>query len=334
MASVIKLIKKWSMAVVIWGYSPLICIATITAHSDTTSTITQTVADLSVNDYPALSTATVISLAQQGDGDAQMHLDWRYAFGQGVTQDIDKALIYYQLAAEQNNALAQTVLGIRYLNGDGVTQDIDKAHKWFTQAAALGNDVAKLNLAFIYEGCCDNSDSTNTFYDPQQALTLFQQLAKQGDYLSQIRLAYIYYEGSYADMLPQDWQQAWYWFGRAASQGNKMAQYMQAKMYLDGEIDTSIAHANHFDIQQALNDYQVAAKDGIPEAQYALGHLLQQGNIIKKDTKSAIFWLTKAANQGHTTAQYELVEILYFGQGIAPQPDKAIALMQQYASFD
>ena len=109
---------------------------------------------------------------------------------------------------------------------------------------------------------------------------------------------------------------------------------MQAKMYLDGEIDTNIAHATNFDIPLALTYYQAAAKDGIAEAQYALGHLQQQGDIINKDTQSAIFWLTKAADQGHIAAQYELVEILYFGQGITPQPDKAIALMQQYASHD
>ncbi|WP_230658656.1 tetratricopeptide repeat protein [Psychrobacter sp. I-STPA10] len=307
--------------------------ATEVTSFKTTSTIKQITSELSVDDYPALSIATVISLAQQGDANAQLHLGWRYAFGHGVTKDIDKALVYYQLAAKQDNALAQTILGIRYLNGDGVIQDINQAHKWFTQAAVLGNDVAKLNLAFIYQGLYD-SDSPSNFYNPQHALSLFQQLAKQGDDIAQLHLAYIYYQGSYADILPQDWQQAWYWFGQAAIQGNKMAQYMQAKMYLDGDIETAIAHASHFDIQQALDYYQAAAIDAIPEAQYALGHLLQQGNIIKKDTQSAIFWLTKAANQGHTAAQYELVAILYFGQGITPQPKKAVKLMQQYASHN
>ena len=319
------------------GCSHLVCtvaMATETTHFKTTPTKAQITTKLSVDDYPALSTTTVISLAKQGDSNAQLHLAWRYAFGHGVTKDINKALTCYRLAAKQDNALAQTILGIRYLNGDGVTQDINQAHKWFTQAAALGNDVAMLNLAFIYEGCCNNSVNSSDFYDPQQALSLFQQLAEQGNYLAQLRLAYIYYDGSYAETLPQDWQQAWYWFGRAAIQGNKMAQYMQAKMYLDGEIDTDIAHATNFDIQLALEYYQAAAKDGIAEAQYDLGHLLQQGDIIAKDTQSAIFWLKKAADQGHTTAQYELVEILYFGQGTTPQPDKAIALMQQYATHD
>jgi uncharacterized protein len=53
-----------------------------------------------------------------------------------VPQDFTEAAHWYKLAAEQGDAQAQYNLGLAYARGEGVTQDIVKAHMWFNLAAA------------------------------------------------------------------------------------------------------------------------------------------------------------------------------------------------------
>ena len=47
-------------------------------------------------------------------------------------------MLWYTKAAEQGYARAQFNLGLMYANGQGVTQDIVSAHLWFLLAARAG----------------------------------------------------------------------------------------------------------------------------------------------------------------------------------------------------
>ncbi len=61
-----------------------------------------------------------------------------YTNGEGVTQDYQKALKWYRLAAEQGHADAQNNLGVMYSYGDGVPQDYQEALKtdcWYVSVA-------------------------------------------------------------------------------------------------------------------------------------------------------------------------------------------------------
>jgi len=50
-----------------------------------------------------------------------------YETGQGVQQDFEKAVKYYQQAADQGQAASQFNLGTMYIKGQGVKQDFEKA---------------------------------------------------------------------------------------------------------------------------------------------------------------------------------------------------------------
>jgi hypothetical protein len=74
------------------------------------------------------------------------------------------------------------------------------------------------------------------------------------------------------------------------------------------------------DVERALYWYQLAAEQGLAEAQFNLAHLLVEEEI---STVAAAEWMHKAAEQGMVDAQY-LLGIIY-AEGIGVEVDDAKA---------
>ena len=103
-------------------------------------------------------------LANRGMAEAQINLGMMFESGQGVLQNFDEAIKWYQLAASQGLTKAQEKLnllvskaaaaqvnfglGVAFENGQGVPQDIMEAIRWYQLAADQGLIKAqeKLNL--------------------------------------------------------------------------------------------------------------------------------------------------------------------------------------------
>lgn len=85
--------------------------------------------------------------ANQGVTEAHLELGMIYE-EMGKEQD-EKANRHFQLAAFQGSELAQVVLGRRYEEGIGVMRDIDEAIRFYTLAAEQGNDEATERLREI-----------------------------------------------------------------------------------------------------------------------------------------------------------------------------------------
>ena len=68
---------------------------------------------------------------------------------------------------------------------------------------------------------------------------------------------------------------------------------------------------------------QQKANQGGADAQFTLGLLYKRGAGTLQDTKQAVYWYTKAAEQGHVQAQYELGRLyLFSGDDEVPQDYK------------
>ena len=91
-----------------------------------------------------------IPLAKQGDSESQYNLGVMYENGQGVSQDDQEAVKWYQSAAEQDHPQAQYNLGLMYKKGQGVTQDYQKALKWFHLSAEQAYPPAQVMLGTAY----------------------------------------------------------------------------------------------------------------------------------------------------------------------------------------
>ncbi len=102
-----------------------------------------------LNNDPELAAGWFFRAAEQGYADAQFNLGLMYANGEGVEQDMSRAVELFKKAAEQGHVDAQNNLGAMYFTGDGVTRDEKKAIEWFEKAAAQGNEDAQANLDAI-----------------------------------------------------------------------------------------------------------------------------------------------------------------------------------------
>ncbi len=74
----------------------------------------------------------------------------RYQFGDGVPQNYDKAVMYYQKAVDEGLSLAKSNLGYMYDLGLGVVENNDKAISLYTEAANDGCPNGMVNLAIMY----------------------------------------------------------------------------------------------------------------------------------------------------------------------------------------
>lgn len=90
-------------------------------------------------------------LADLGNRRAQFALGVMYANGHGVLQNDAVAVIWYQLAAEQDYARAQFSLGVMYSEGKGVAKNYAIALGWYRLAAAQDHARAMNNLGVMYE---------------------------------------------------------------------------------------------------------------------------------------------------------------------------------------
>ncbi|MCB1075667.1 MAG: sel1 repeat family protein [Simkania sp.] len=89
--------------------------------------------------------------ALQGDKIAQYNMGVFYSLGEeGVSQNYDRALKWYLLAADQGVKEAQTNLGIAYREGRGVPRDYEKAFEYFLLAANQRGKIAQASLGYQY----------------------------------------------------------------------------------------------------------------------------------------------------------------------------------------
>jgi uncharacterized protein len=80
-----------------------------------------------------------LRLSEQGDKSAQYHMGLLYEEGQGVAQQMEKAIQCYRKAAEQGYVDAYFALGEIYLRQPGGQKDRIKAFYWLGLAAKHGH---------------------------------------------------------------------------------------------------------------------------------------------------------------------------------------------------
>jgi TPR repeat protein len=92
-----------------------------------------------------------------------------------------------------------------------------------------------------------------------------------------------------------------------AAEGDSLAQYELAKIFFHRPSEE--------DKKEALEWLELAADQGLPEAQYDYAQILLKGEHgLAKDVAESLKWHTKAAKQGHARAQYQLGR--WYDQGL------------------
>lgn len=122
-------------------------------------------------------------LAEKGYPRAQYGLGVLYERGEGVAQDVNRAIQWYRKAAQQKVWEAQVNLGLLYVAGTAVEPDYREAARWFRMAADQGIADAQVNLGNLYR------QGWGVDADRQEAAKWFRRAAEQGQALGQYLLA-------------------------------------------------------------------------------------------------------------------------------------------------
>ena len=208
-------------------------------------------------------------------------------------KDYDKALKYYQYAAEKNDSQAQFSLGAMYAMGNGVTQNYAEAMKWYLKAANQGNASAQNNIGVMYE------KGQGVKQDCSEANKWYLKAAEQGYTPAQSNLGLNLYVGN---GITQNYTEAFKWLLKAANSGGASAQYNVAGMYFIGQGVKQ-------DYSEALKWYTKASDQGDTDALYCLGLMYAYGNGMKsQNIAEALNCLYKAAQTGHKAAIAKLDE--------------------------
>jgi TPR repeat protein len=153
---------------------------------------------------------TVVELERRvsaGDMKAQAELGARYGSGQGVKQDLPKAITLLQAAAAKNDPDAQFFLGTAYATGLGVPQNDAQSVMLYEEAADQGQPAANYALAnMIIAGKGGISPSWSG------ALHNLWNAAAKGYPLAMIQIGQLYQDGKGTDRNPRA---AAYWYRRA-----------------------------------------------------------------------------------------------------------------------
>ena len=284
--------------------------------------------------------------AVQGNAYAQCNLGDYYKRGYGVEKDLTISMEWYAKAAEQGNATAQSQLGDYYYYGIGIEEDISKAIDWYNKAAEQGDANALDHL-----GCC-YADGVGIEKDFDKAMELFTQAtetegvfegvfgiancyldAVKGDADAQCDLGERYYDGD--EYVRKNLTKAVKWYTKAAEQGHAVAQCYLGFCYADGvgiekDLDkalrwfTQATETEHMTVNEIANCYLDAIK-GNTDAQFDLGNRYYYGyDYVRKNLTKAVEWYTKAAEQGHAKAQFNLGLCYEYGIGVEKDLIKAM----------
>lgn len=171
------------------------------------------------------------SAADQGLAPAQTALATAYEQGALVTEDIQRAILWYTKAANQGDWIAQLSLGRIYFRGFSVPQDTAAAKKWFTLAAASGDSISAYYLGRL-------SDQDAAAANPSEAAKWYRQSAEAGNPFAQERLGRLWLKGLAGSGSRQE---AYVWLLVAVELGNQRA--LEPLQSMESDIGKSGADA-------------------------------------------------------------------------------------------
>ncbi len=124
--------------------------------------------------------------------------------------------------------------------------------------------------------------------------------ARMGNAVSQCEIGDYYSEDNSGHF---DYGEAVKWYSLSAKNGYERAFFEMGKLYDQNSQEIPNAKEKAFQIYMAM------AKKGFPTAQCILGMKYRFGDGVKADTGQAVFWLEKAALQGHENAIANLADL-------------------------
>lgn len=232
--------------------------------------------------------AKSIILANKGDAKAQYNLGYCYENGKIIKRNLEKAIQWYEKAAEQGFVEAIYRLGVIYFSNSYNYNDDCVAEI----------DINKKKINWHYYGRAGQEIDVKG--NREKAFKLFERAAKQGHAEAQYRVGMCYAEGKGVE---EDWGKA-----------------LECFKKIEDQIDALNIDRN----RKTFVENVIYAEKGYPVAQYHVGKCYAEGKGIKKNLRKAFEWYKKAAKLELLEAQYQVGTCYLEGKGVKSNWEKAI----------
>jgi TPR repeat protein len=250
--------------------------------------------------------------ADAGSSEANHRLGLVFAEGLvGVARNDQRGAEYFDKAANAGHLRAQINLGILYLRGQGVTRDLVQARAWLEKAAATDDPSALYALGRAMEEHDDR-----IMADSVRAADLYRRAAMKGHALAALRYGLALVDGLGVKRDPTGAQT---WLLQANDSGVPEAALALGDLSARTPASRDKA-ANEKIVQRAVAWFEVAARAGVPSAQFKLANAYFAGAGIARDPAQALAWYGRAAQQGLPEAEHALGVMLMGGVGGTPDP--------------
>ena len=107
-----------------------------------------------------------------------------------------------------------------------------------------------------------------------------------------------------------------------------------------GHDDTDAQYQLNFDCRDRGENVECvkwlrrAAQNGLPEAEYELGFVYEDGNLVWRSFRKAVEWYRKAAEHGIPEAWVNLGHCYHYGKGVARDCREAVKLYRKGTIMD
>ena len=251
----------------------------------------------------------VLALADAVDPVAQNEAAQMYKEGCGVEKDEAKMEEYLAKSADTGFWLSQNQLGACYYR----EENYKEAFSWFEQAALAGYAAAQCNLGICYA----NGQGVKPDYNA--SFNWYVKAANAGDKVAQCNLGYCYTIGRGTEQneyKAEEWYQKSADCGYAIAQCNLVTLQMKRKIRPWHKDKADYSNINSDEGKKRLKWYTMAANQGLPYAQYALGITY----IWMDEEEPGKYWLQKAKENGEEKADEVLNKSWSSGE-VVPQPE-------------
>lgn len=119
--------------------------------------------------------------------------------------------------------------------------------------------------------------------------------ARKGNADAMFEVGKYYASGEYT---AQNWRESLYWYQQAVQKNHARAMLYLGRILLQGVAEAEVPA----DVPRALQLIEQAASAGDAEAQFQLGQIFEQGEVIGQDLPSAIRWYRAADQQAYPHA--------------------------------
>ncbi len=250
---------------------------------------------------------TLEKAAAAGDSIATRLLGRCHQYGWGCEADAAKAFEFYQRAdaMSRDNATVGTLASC-HLDGIGCEPDAAKAVALFEEAAALGSSPSCLSLGHYYNE-----------KDPAKANDCYRKAGELGSGLGYRYLGINYQNGVGTEKDPAKANEHYLKAGELGDGGGY--RYLGNNHANGAGTEKDLAKANDY--------YQLGADLGDSTAMNNLGNNLLKGEGIGRNPAKGVEWLQKSADLGNSFGQWNLGKLHASGRaGVERDFSKAFEL--------